>query len=125
MEKHGSTVTRLLLGLMFTAAAVAGMMGKIPPPEPEQAQLFMGMLASSGLIFLVKISELVCGLALLSGRFVPLALLVLAPIVVNISFYHVSLDPAGIPASVVLLGLWGANAFFSREAFGQLFQAKI
>lgn len=125
MKKYSATITRILLGLMFTAAALAGMMGKIPPPEPEQAQLFMGMLASSGLIFLVKISELVCGLALLSGRFVPLALMVLAPIVVNIAFYHASLDPTGNAVSVVLVGLWGATAFYNRDAFAPLLQAKI
>ena len=125
MKKYGSTITRVFLGFMFTGAAVAGMMGKVPPPEPEQAQLFMGVLASSGLIVLVKISELLCGLALLSGRFVPLALMVLAPIVVNIAFYHASLDPSGNVVSFVLLGLWGATAFFNRDAFAPLLQAKI
>jgi uncharacterized membrane protein YphA (DoxX/SURF4 family) len=124
MTKFGPIITRVLLGFMFTAAALAGMMGKVPPPEPEQAQLFMGILASSGLIFLVKVTELLCGLALLAGRFVPLALLVLAPIVINIVFYHASLDPSGTVVGLVLLALWLTNAFFNREILAPLLHPK-
>ena len=71
MNEKTATGARLVLGFMFSAGAIAGILGKVPPPEPEAAQAFMGMLASSGLIFIVKILELLCGIALLSGRFVP------------------------------------------------------
>ena len=94
MTKHLPTVIRVLLGLLFSAAAVAGMIGKIPPPKPEAAQVFMGVLFDSGLLYVVKFLELLCGLALLTGFFVPLALLVLAPIIANIVFFHIALAKA-------------------------------
>jgi uncharacterized membrane protein YphA (DoxX/SURF4 family) len=106
MKAHLPTVIRVLLGLMFTGSAIAGMLGKVPPPEPEAAQAFMGLLLSSGLLYLVKVLELLCGLALLSGRLVPLALMVLAPIIVNIFFFHIALDPSGLPVGVILTALW-------------------
>lgn len=106
MKAHLPAVVRVLLGLMFTGSAIAGMLGKVPPPEPEAAQAFMGLLLSSGLLYLVKVLELLCGLALLSGRLVPLALMVLAPIIVNIFFFHIALDPSGLPVGVILTALW-------------------
>ena len=109
---------------MFVGSSIAGMMGKAPPPEPEAAQAFMGVLLSSGLLYLVKILELLCGLALISGFFAPLALLVLAPIIVNIAFFHVALDPSGFMVAVVLSGLWVGNAMAHRSLFVPLLQAR-
>jgi putative oxidoreductase len=117
MTARLTTAARILLGIMFTGAAIAGVMGKVPPPEPEAAEAFMGMLLSSGLLYLVKILELLCGLALLSGRLVPLALLVLAPIIVNICFFHMALDPSGLPVSVILAVLWGGAGVAHRSVF--------
>lgn len=124
MKKHIPTTIRVLTGLLFTGSAIAGMLGKAPPPEPEAAQAFMGVLFSSGLLYLVKILELVCGLALISGFFVPLALLVLAPIIVNIAFFHVALDPSGLLVAVVLTALWVGNAMAQREVLLPLLRAR-
>ena len=49
-----STVSRYLLGILYLGAAIAGILGKVPPPEPEAAKAFMMVLASSGLIYLSK-----------------------------------------------------------------------
>lgn len=81
------------------------------------------MLHSSGLFYLVKILEVLCGLALVSGFFVRLALLVLAPIIVNIAFYHLMLDPSGVLVGVVLIGLWVGNAIVYRADFLPLLRA--
>jgi uncharacterized membrane protein YphA (DoxX/SURF4 family) len=124
MRPHLFTAARVLLGFLFTASAIAGMLGKVPPPEPEAAQQFMGILLTSGLLTLVKVLELLGGLALLSGRFVSLALLVLAPILVNIGFFHLSLDPSGIPVGVVLGGLWVATAWSQRAVLAPLLQVQ-
>ena len=124
MSKWITLGVRVALGFIFVSASVAGMLGKIPPPEPDAAQAFMGALMTSGLLYIVKIVELVCGVALLAGRFVPTALLGLAPIVVNIAFFHAALDPAGLPVSIVLIGLWGATAWSVRDAFGPLVRAR-
>jgi len=99
-------IARILLGLVFTASSIAGLMGKVPPPEPEAARAFMTSLADSGLILIVKVVELLAGLALLSGFFVPLALLMLVPIIFNIGFFHFVLDPSGIPVVIIILVLW-------------------
>lgn len=124
MKKYVPTILRVLMGLMFTGSAIAGMMGKVPPPEPEAAQVFMGVLYSSGLLTFVKILELLCGLALISGFFVRLALLILAPIIVNIAFYHVALDPSGLMVGVVLIALWVANGLAYRKEFLPLLRAR-
>ena len=124
MTQHIPTVARLLIGLVFIAAFIADVTGKVQPPEPEAAQAFMDMLGSSGLLYLVKILELAGGLALLSGFFVPLALLVLAPIIVNIAFFHGALDPSGSVFSVVLIALWVVAASAHRAVFMPLLQAK-
>ena len=124
MKKYIPQAVRVLTGLMFTGSAIAGMMGKVPPPEPEAAQAFMGVLFSSGLLYVVKVLELLCGLALISGFFVPLALLVLAPIIVNIAFFHVALDPSGLMVAVVLAALWVGNALAHRSLFLPLLQAR-
>jgi uncharacterized membrane protein YphA (DoxX/SURF4 family) len=124
MKKYIPIILRVLTGLMFTGSAIAGMMGKVPPPEPEAAQAFMGVLFSSGLLYLVKILELLCGLALISGLFVPLALLILAPIIVNIAFFHVALDPSGLMVAVVLIALWVGNTMVHRTDFLPLLRAR-
>ena len=124
MKRYIPKTVRVLTGLIFTGSAIAGMMGKVPPPEPEAAKTFMGVLFSSGLLYLVKVLELLCGLALISGFFVPLALLVLAPIIVNIAFFHVALDPSGLMVAVVLSSLWVGNAVAHRSLFLPLLQAR-
>jgi len=124
MKRYIPKTVRVLTGLIFTGSAIAGMMGKVPPPEPEAAKAFMDVLLSSGLLYLVKALELLCGLALISGFFVPLALLVLAPIIVNIAFFHVALDPSGLMVAVVLAVLWVGNAVAHRSLFLPLLQAR-
>ena len=124
MKHYLPTSVRVFTGLLFVASAIAGMMGKVPPPEPAAAQAFMGVLYSSGLLFMVKGLELLCGLALLFGFFVPLALLVLAPIIVNIVFFHAALDPSGVLVSAVLVALWVGTAMAYRSNLLPLLQAR-
>jgi putative oxidoreductase len=124
VKRYAPTILRVVLGLMFTGSAIAGVLGKAPPPASEAAQAFMGTLASSGLIHLVKAVELACGLALLSGFFVPLALVVLAPILVNILFFHAALEPAGLIVSVALTALWMGNVIANRATLFPLLQPR-
>ncbi|HBI28071.1 MAG TPA: acyltransferase, partial [Deltaproteobacteria bacterium] len=67
MTQKFTLVARILLGLVFTASAIAGLTGQLPPPEGPEAQAFMGTLFDSGLLVFVKFIELVAGLALISG----------------------------------------------------------
>lgn len=103
-------VARILLGLIFFVFGLNGFLHFIPiePPAVAEAQAYMGGLAGSGYFFpLLKITETVSGALLLAGIYVPLALILLAPIVVNIALYHFSIDPAtqGLVMAVLLLAL--------------------
>jgi putative oxidoreductase len=112
-------VARILLGLMFTVFGLNFFFHFLPqPPPPPAAGAFAGALLATGYIFyLLKVLEVASGLALLSGFFVPLALTVLAPIIVNILFFHAFLAPAGLPLPLVILVLELFLAWAYREAF--------
>ncbi|MBL8021795.1 MAG: DoxX family protein [Leptospirales bacterium] len=111
-------VIRSLMGALLLFGSVAYFLKLFPTPElTGGTKIFMaGMDAVVYLMPLVKATELACGLALLVGRFVPLATVVLAPVVLNIVLYHAFLDPATIGAGVFLLvgGLFLAYAHRSH-----------
>lgn len=116
MKNKIPLITRLLLGFVFFAAGVAGLLNLAPPPAelPANLRAFMdGMLAAHYFFPLVKGTETVCGLLLLTGQFVPLALVVLAPIIVNIFLVHAFMAPAGLVTALVVGVLEIYLAFFS------------
>ena len=119
-----STIARYLLGILYLAASIAGIMGKVHPPEPEAAQAFMMTLATSGLIYVVKVAELASALALLSGFFVPTALFLLAPVTFIILWFHLALNMSGAPVGIVLTILWLLTAYSYKETFLQFLQSK-
>lgn len=88
--KKLATASRILLGLMFVVFGLNGFLQFLPqPPLPEPAMQFLGSLIQSGYLFtLVKALEVIAGLMLLTNFQVPLAQLLLAPIVVNIFLFH-------------------------------------
>jgi len=118
---------RLFLGLVFTVFGLNGFLHFLPmPPAPPAALAFLGALAGSGYMFpLIKGTEVVAGLLLLGNRFVPLALTLLAPVIVNIVLYHAVLAPAGlgIPLLVLLAEIYVAWAY--RDAFAPMLQARV
>ncbi len=116
-------IARTLLGLIFFVFGLNGFLNFLPaPPLPEPAGAFMGALAATGYMFpLIKGTEIVAGALLLGGRFVPLALLLLAPIIVNITFFHLVLAP-GLGMVVLLLALEGYLAWSYRDAFARVLQ---
>lgn len=107
-----------------------GLFNLMPPPEdlPENLELFNRGLAASQYFFtLLKITELVSGLFLLSGFFVPLALVMLAPIILNIFLTHLFLAPSGVPLALILGGVEIYLAFFAwpyRDVIRPLFQKR-
>lgn len=123
-------IARLLLGLIMFASGVAGYFNLIPvPPDlPEKLVTFNTGLAASGYFFpFLKLTEIVCGALLLSGYFVPLALVVLAPIVLNIFMVHAFLAPDGLPLALILGLLMIYLSFFSAPyspTIKQLFRRK-
>ncbi|MEO1082760.1 MAG: DoxX family membrane protein [Acidobacteriota bacterium] len=109
---------RLLLGFIFTVFGINLWLGFLPQPElNEAATAFFGALSASYLLTFVKVTEVVGGLMLLSGRFVPLALTLLAPIVINILFFHIFLDLAGLPVALFVTALEVFLAWAYRGSF--------
>jgi hypothetical protein len=125
-KNKAQTAARVTLGLIFTVFGLNGFLHFIPTPPPGGAAgEFLGALAASGYMFpLIKATELVTGMLLLAGRFVPLALTVLAPVVVNIVAYHAFLAPAGLAVPLLALALGVYVAWAERKAFAPLFVAR-
>lgn len=98
-------IVRVLLGLLFLFASVSFFLDLIPVPEMEGDILAFntGLAASKYFFPLLKTTELLCGLALVIGFFVPLATIVLIPITVNILMVHLFLDPTGLPMAIVMI----------------------
>jgi uncharacterized membrane protein YphA (DoxX/SURF4 family) len=117
---------RLLLGLIFTVFGLNGFLHFLPqPPAPAAAAAFGGALAATGYMFpLIKGTEVVTGVLLLSGRFVPLALTLLAPVVVNIVAFHLFLAPAGLALPIVVVALGVYLAWTERSVYAPLFVAR-
>jgi uncharacterized membrane protein YphA (DoxX/SURF4 family) len=108
-------VARLLLGLVFVASGVAFFFTTPPPLEGPLGEFFEGMEATRYFFLLLKGTEIACGLALLTGFFVPLALVVLAPIILNIFLVHAFMAPEGLPLAMVIGVLEVYLAFFSPQ----------
>lgn len=119
--RHLPTVERILLGLMFAVFGLNGFLNFIPPPDqpmPEGALSFAGALVKTGYMFpLIKGTELLVGLLLLANRWVPLALVVLAPVLVNIIAFHVFLAPSGFGMLAVITALVLHLAWHHRAAY--------
>lgn len=121
-----TVVARTLLGLIFFVFGLNGFLQFLPvPPMPEAAGAFAGALAKTGYFFpMLKGIEVVAGALLLSGRYVPLALTVLAPIVVNIALFHIVLAPGlGMVALLLTLEIYLAWAY--RDAFAPMLKARV
>lgn len=119
-------VARVLLGLVFFVFGLNGFLHFMPqPPHDGAAAAFLGGLAASGYFFpLLKGTEVLVGTALLANRFVPLALVVVAPILVNILAFHAALDRSGLGMAVVLVGLEIGLAYAHRKVFAPILSAK-
>jgi uncharacterized membrane protein YphA (DoxX/SURF4 family) len=117
------TVARVVLGLVFVASGLTGLLGLAPPPEgsPGAVALFQALHATGYILPLLKVTELVGGALVLGGLFLPLGLVLLAPVIVNIVAFHVFVAPAGLPIAAVLVTAALALAWRHRAAFAPLF----
>lgn len=122
-------IARVLLGLVFFVFGLNGFFFFIPPPPPEQmpkalVEFSTAMMNTGFLLQLVKGTEVAMGLLLLLNRFVPLALAVLAPIIVNIVAVHLFLAPSGAIMAFVILALELYLAWSYRGAFRPMLAAR-
>lgn len=127
--RHLPTAARLLLGLGFFVFGLNGFLNFIPtpPPDPNDPAMAFGvaMVATGYLFPLVKGTEVVVGALLLANRFVPLALALLAPVLVNIVCVHVFLAPSGLPMVLVLLALELYLAWSYRHVYRPMLAARV
>lgn len=112
--RHAVPAARLALGALFAATGLGGFLGLLPLAAPHAFQV---ILIESGWMKLVKAIELAAGLLLLSNRFVPLSLALLAPGVVSITLYHLLLDPAFLWIVPFVVGLEGFLLWSYRGSF--------
>jgi putative oxidoreductase len=121
------TVLRLLLGLGFTVLGLNYFLEFLPPPDPPPAEAgaFLGAFASSKFLALVKAIEVGAGLLLLSNRFVPLALALLAPILVGMTYFHAMLAPAGIAPALIFVAIELYLAWSYRDAFAPMLRSRV
>jgi putative oxidoreductase len=116
-------IARLLLGLIFVVFGLNGFLNFInmgPMPTGLAGQ-FVGALALSHYFWVVAALQVAGGALLLLNRFVPLALVLLGPVIVNIILYHVFLNPSGTALAVVVVILWGIVFYSHRQYFSGIF----
>lgn len=124
-----AVIARLLMGLPLVLFGLNGFLNFIPPPStplPEKAMAFAGALANTGYMMqLIAITQLVVGVMLLVNRFVPLALALLAPFIVNSVAFHLFLERSGLPMACVFLALELYLAWAYRHAYRPMLAARV
>ncbi len=121
-----SVIARYLLGLMFTVFGLNGFLNFIhqpPPANPLALQFFIAISSSHFAAFFFAV-QVVGGLLLLAGFYVPLALTLLAAELYNILAFHLTLAPASIPPALVAAVLWVLVFLQYRKSFTSILTAK-
>jgi putative oxidoreductase len=122
--KVATIIIRTLLGLLFvlTGGMILFHPMQPPTPPPPLAMAFSGALTESHYIWVIGALQLVGGLLLLIGRYVPLGLTLLGPVIVNIALFHIFLDPSGLPMVAVISAMTLFLLWRYRSAFAGLVQ---
>jgi uncharacterized membrane protein YphA (DoxX/SURF4 family) len=123
------TAARILMGLVFFVFGLDGFLHFIPVPStplPTGAMAFAGALVQTGYMFpLIKGTEVFVGALLLSNRMVPLALVLIAPVVVNIFAFSAFLAPSGIPIPIVVVALEVYLAWSYRKSYAPMLALRV
>jgi uncharacterized membrane protein YphA (DoxX/SURF4 family) len=129
LTRYIPCVARVVMGLIFFVFGLNGFLHFIPQPKeamPDGAMAFIGGLMKSGYMFpLVSGTQVLVGALLLLNRFVPLALALIAPVVVNIIAFHIFLSRSGLGIAifVVVLELYLAWAY--RNAYRSMLRPRV
>ena len=116
-------IARILLGLVFLVFGLNGFLNflSLGPLPTGLAGQFMGALFVSHYYWVIAALQVVGGVLLLVNRFVPLALVLLGPVIVNILCYHVFLNHVGAPPAIVVTVLWFIVFYGNRQYFSGIF----
>jgi uncharacterized membrane protein YphA (DoxX/SURF4 family) len=119
-------ILRTLMGLLFIFASLTYFLNLIPVPEMTgPIKTFNeGLAAAPYFMTLLKTTELVCGILLVTGYFVPLALVLLAPVIVNIFFVHATMAPEGLPTAIIVVLIEAFLGYAYRKSYAPLFAAR-
>jgi len=121
-----AVVARYLMGVIFLIFGLNGFLNFLPMQQPQGvAGQFVGALFVSHYLVVVFLLELIAALMLLSNRYVPLALTLLGPVIVNILCFHGFMAPSGLPLALLVTVLWFVVFGSVRSAFSGLFQARV
>lgn len=119
-------VARILTGLIFLVFGLNGFLNFIPMPPPTGvAGQFLGALVVSHYLIVIFLAQLIPAVLLLLNRYVPLALALLGPVIVNILCFHAFMAPAGLPLAFLVAFLWIVTFISVRSAFAGLFRPRI
>jgi putative oxidoreductase len=117
--KIATIIARVILGLIFVVFGSNIFLHFIPmpPPPPTLVGDFTKALFLSHYLHVVAVFQIVGGLLLLIGRFVPLGLVLLAPVIVNIDLVHLLMEPSGLPMAALVTLLLIFLVWRYRDAF--------
>jgi len=122
--RYLTTGTRILMGFAFLVFGLNGFLHFIPQPKDAMSagalDFFNALVKTGYMIPLIFCTQTLAGALLLFNLFVPLALALLAPVVVNIVVFHLQLAPSGIPVAAVVLVLELYLAWAYRQAFAPM-----
>jgi uncharacterized membrane protein YphA (DoxX/SURF4 family) len=124
--KIAMIIVRTLMGLLFLFASIVVLFNLVPKPELTGAVKTFneGIDAAPYFVPLLKVTELLCGLAFVFGRFVPLATVVIAPVIVNIFLFHAFLDRTGMAVAIFLVLANIFVAYYYRSSYSGLLSAR-
>jgi len=121
-------VARLLMGLAFLVFGLNGFFHFLPmqppPATPTPATNFMGALMTTHYFFVIAFLQGLCGILFLFNRYVPLALALICPVLVNILLFHALMSPADIMPGSLIMICWIIVYWHHRAAFKPLFVQK-
>jgi putative oxidoreductase len=124
--RTASTIARYLAGAIFLVMGLNGFLNFIPMPPPGGiAGQFMGALYASHYLWVIFAFQLLAAVLLLINRFVPFAVAILAPVIVNILSFHALMAPSGLPIALFVAVLWALIFVDVRPAFSALFQPRL
>lgn len=121
--RHIPTIVRILLGLMFFVFGLNGFLNFMP--APKDIMTVMGAMVNAGYMTVVSAAEVIVAVMLLANRFVPLALALLAPIVVGIITFHVAMAPQTIGPGIVVMVMELYLAWAYRSAFRPMLRMRV
>jgi len=121
-----SVIARFLLGFIFLVFGLNGFFHFLSMPAPTGvAGQFMGALFASHFLIVIFAIQLIGAVLLLINCYVPLALALLAPIIVNIVLIHILMAPSGLPLALVVTVLWVLVFLSVQSAFRGLLQQRV